>query len=81
MSDVVRYAVADRTGVLVGEEMDTLEEALEAAGGTHAVIARHYGYEHSSLEHTPDGSDRWPPEGEGDMWEGGTWVRGAEPTP
>jgi len=61
MAEITKYVLVSRDDVESDYEYDSCQEAIEAAGTSHAVIERHYVYDDSELVYTPDGSDTWPP--------------------
>ena len=66
MATIERYVLVDRAGHEQDHEYVSMDEAVQAAGDTHAVIERHYTFEDSELVHTPDGSQTWPSPGRDD---------------
>jgi hypothetical protein len=62
--DITTYVLVNTDDEYVGEEMDTLDEARNAASQEdepHAIVEITYTFEDSALVWTPDGSDTWPP--------------------
>lgn len=65
MASISRYVLVDREDHEQDYEFEDFDEAVEAAGDTHAVVERQYEYADSELVWTPDGGDQWPPKPEG----------------
>ncbi|MGI6797905.1 hypothetical protein [Gordonia sihwensis] len=63
MAEIRKYILVNINDEEVGDYYDTLEEAKRAAGRDYAVAAHVYEYSDSELLWTPNGDDRWPPEG------------------
>jgi len=64
---IERYVLVDQDDREEDYEFDYFQDAkTEAARIGKAVAVRTYVYEDSELIWTPDGSDTWPPEREGD---------------
>lgn len=61
MASISRYVLVDRNDQEQDHEYEDYDEAVQAAGDTHAVIEREYEYSGSSLVWTPDGRGTWPP--------------------
>lgn len=65
MAEITRYVLVDRNDREGDHEYEQYDEAVQAAGDDHAVIARTYTYDDSELVWTPNGADTWPPKGRG----------------
>lgn len=61
MPSISRYVLVDRNDQEQDYEYESYDEAVTAAGDTHAVIEREYEYSDSQLVWTPNGRDSWPP--------------------
>lgn len=64
MAVINRYVLVDRNDFEQDYEYDSFDEAVAAAGTTHAVIEREYEYSDASLVWTPNGRSTWPPKGQ-----------------
>ena len=62
-----RYAVIDRNDTKVNDHEKYEDAVQEAKGdGNCAVTEEQYEYTDSTVVWTPDGSNTWPPTGEGE---------------
>lgn len=59
-ASILRYILVDSQDQEGDHEYDSYDEAVAAAGTTHAVIERSYTHDDSALVWTPNGGNRWP---------------------
>lgn len=64
MSEIVKYVLVNVADEYVGHEMDSYQEArnaAEAESEPHAVVQLTYEFSDSELSWAPNGGDVWPP--------------------